>query len=288
MPMAGGLGFFASGCAANLRGIILIGLWSVAFLVIAQDQQIECGRGPEDNFNQERWTLTDDGTVGDQQNGLIWKQCPEGLRGERCRDGRLKYVTWEQALEIANNSRFAGFDDWRIPKGDELRQIIQPGCLLPTVNLALFPNTPSGWFWFDSAEADNSPRAGQLSFAFGEDFSANQRTVVHLRLVREVPEEPEPEVEDPEADAEVDAPAPDADAEPQPDEPEAAEDAQAAAEPDGQAAEPEPAADQPDEPTADQAADQNAEPAAAQDAPDNPDQPADQPAAPPVAPAAVE
>jgi pyruvate/2-oxoglutarate dehydrogenase complex dihydrolipoamide acyltransferase (E2) component len=161
----------------------------------AQAQAEDCGRGAEPRIDEERWKITEDGTVGDEQNGIIWKQCPEGLRGARCREGRLAYVTWEKALEIAETSTFAGFDDWRLPKLDELRQLIQPGCLLPAVNLAVFPNTPSGWFWFDSAEADNSPRAGQLGFAFGEDFSANQRHVVHLRLVRDVPEEAPPPAE---------------------------------------------------------------------------------------------
>lgn len=188
--------------SSPVRKLLLGGLFSCLLsgqllmppLALAQQQQQQpqasCGRGAENDFDEERWKPADDGTVGDEQNGLMWKQCTEGLRGERCREGRLAYLTWEKALEIAEESTFAGFDDWRIPKLDELRQIIQPGCLLPVVNLALFPNTPSSWFWYDSAEDDNSPRAGQLGFAFGEDFSANQRNVVHLRLVREVPEEP--------------------------------------------------------------------------------------------------
>ncbi|MBK5970665.1 MULTISPECIES: Lcl domain-containing protein [Thiorhodovibrio] len=191
MPLAGCFLTPASGPVAMLRAIILCGLLLLSAVAAAQQQQEpSCGRGAEDDFDEERWKPTDDGTVGDEENGLIWKRCTEGLRGDRCSEGRLKYVTWEKALEIAEKSTFAGFDDWRIPKLDELRQIIQPGCQLPAVNLSLFPYTPSGWFWYDSAEDNNSPRAGQLGFAFGEDFSANQRNVVHLRLVREVPEEP--------------------------------------------------------------------------------------------------
>ncbi|EIC21185.1 Lcl C-terminal domain-containing protein [Thiorhodovibrio frisius] len=297
------------GRAFRLRAVLLIGLWLLPTLVAAQGraqpqpgaqaqpgapaQGLDCGRGPEDKFDEERWKLSEDGIVGDEQNRLVWKQCPEGLHGERCREGRLAYLSWERALEIAENSTFAGFDDWRIPKLDELRQIIQPGCFFPAVNLSLFPNTPSGWFWFDSAEADNSPRAGQLGFAFGKEFSGNQRNIVHLRLVRELPEEGEAEADAAAQEPAPDAEAPDAGAEPPAGEPGAAEagqNAAGAAGADGQAAEPEPAdaaadqpgapvADQAGEPVADQAGDQTPEPAAAQGTAENPDQPAEQPAA---------
>lgn len=174
----------------------------------------DCGRDAEDNFDEQRWRVDPGGTVRDAQFGLMWKQCPEGLSGSRCRQGRIAYLTWEQALAVAQRSAFAGFNDWRIPKLNELRELIVPDCLFPAVNLSLFPNTPSGWFWFDSAEAGNSPRAGQLGFAFGEEFSANQRHIVHLRLVRDMTPEPPPEPEpDPEPDQAPPEDAADAEAE---------------------------------------------------------------------------
>jgi hypothetical protein len=183
----------------------------------------DCGRGleAETEIDAERWALNENGTVSDLDNELMWKLCPEGLKGSRCREGRLEFLTWEKALERAEKSNFAGFADWRIPKFDELERLIEAGCLMPATNLALFPNTPSGWFWFDSAEAENSPRAGQLSFAFGEEFSASQRNVVNLRLVRDIPDEPEPpepepaEPEQPEAVEEAEAE--EAEADPAPD-----------------------------------------------------------------------
>lgn len=292
---------FPAGRSLRLLAVVLSGLLALTPLALGQERETACGRGAENEFDEERWKPADDGTVGDEENGIVWKQCPEGLRGERCRDGRLKYVTWEQALEIAEKSTFAGYDDWRIPKLDELRQIIQSGCLLPVVNLAIFPNTPSGWFWYDSAEDDNSPRAGQLGFAFGEDFSANQRNVVHLRLMREVPDKDDAEADAAAGGAAANAGQPDdaqAGAQPAPDAPDAAGAGQEdAADGQGvdQAVEPGTAAEQAGEPAVDQAGDQPAEPpggppggeppgdqdagpAAGQPAGDNPDQPDARPA----------
>lgn len=206
----------------------------------------DCGRGlePTADFDEQRWTLNENGTVGDVENKLMWKRCPEGLKGPRCREGRLAFLTWEEALEEAEDSDFAGFTDWRIPKFAELEGLIEPGCLMPATNLALFPSTPSGWFWFDSAEAENSPRAGQLSFAFGEEFSASQRNVVNLRLVRTIPEEPTP------PDEPAPAPEPQADVEPELDADEAVQPVEQPV--DEQPAPDEPAA--PDQPPADGAA----------------------------------
>ncbi|MBK1647996.1 DUF1566 domain-containing protein [Rhabdochromatium marinum] len=196
-------------------------LWLTALLqgpavvsaqVVYQRPPPDCGREPDSELDEQRWILHDDGTISDQDNELMWKRCAEGLRGERCQEGRLDYLTWEQALDIAQKSTFAGHNNWRIPTYDELNGLIQPGCEFPASNLMAFPNTPSGWFWFDSPEAENTKRAGQISFAFGDDFSANQRNVVHLRLVRDdTPPEPEPEPEEPAPDAPVAEPEPGAD-----------------------------------------------------------------------------
>lgn len=184
----------APGCRAilaSVRTARVIGMLCCTLAAPGYSLAAECGRTGELSLEETPWTDNGDGTLGDERTDLMWKRCPEGLVGERCNRGRLAYLTWEQAQTRARQSNFAGYNDWRIPRLDELRRLIQPGCELPAVNLAAFPNTPSGWFWFASAEAFNSPRAGQLGFAFGENFSANQRHVVHLRLVREAKREDE-------------------------------------------------------------------------------------------------
>ncbi len=156
----------------------------------------ECGRGfaapPAQDFNQGRWTVHGDGTLSDAFTNLMWKQCAEGSDGAQCRQGRPATFNWPQAQARAAASTFAGHTDWRVPTGEELTSLLQPGCFMPALNLAWFPNTPSSWFWFQSPEADHTERAGQLSFAFGQMFSVNQRNPAHLRLVRDLPAPEQP------------------------------------------------------------------------------------------------
>jgi hypothetical protein len=49
-----------------------------------------------------------DGTVSDTRTGLMWKQCLEGLSGDRCQTGAELARTWGGALTLALASDFAG------------------------------------------------------------------------------------------------------------------------------------------------------------------------------------
>ncbi|MBN2796594.1 MAG: DUF1566 domain-containing protein [Clostridia bacterium] len=54
-----------------------------------------------------------DGTVTDLTTGLMWQQDP----GEK--------MTWQEAVERANDFSLAGYDDWRLPTIKELYSLIQ-------------------------------------------------------------------------------------------------------------------------------------------------------------------
>ncbi|MBB1125409.1 DUF1566 domain-containing protein [Thiospirillum jenense] len=146
-----------------------------------------CGREESTTPDSGRFKDNGDGTLNDKDQNVMWKQCIEGLRGIRCRLGKANYFNWIQAQRKADNTVFAGYDDWRIPTDKELRSLIEPGCELPAINLAWFPRTPASAFWFNSPEADNSFRAGAVSFAYGESVSHDQKNVLYLRLVRSLP-----------------------------------------------------------------------------------------------------
>lgn len=102
-----------------------------------------------------QFTDNGDGTVTDNKTGLIWKKCSEGqtysLSG--CSGGALTY-TWKEALnqaQVTNNTGgFLNYTDWRVPNINELRSIAEKQCWEPTINLTIFPNTPSNWFWSSS------------------------------------------------------------------------------------------------------------------------------------------
>jgi hypothetical protein len=63
-----------------------------------------------------------DGTVMDRATGLTWMQVDSGaLKAGRGQDGRMD---WQEALAFAENLKYAGHDDWRLPNAKELQSIV--------------------------------------------------------------------------------------------------------------------------------------------------------------------
>jgi hypothetical protein len=66
-----------------------------------------------------RFTADSKGAVLDSQTGLMWQKTDSY-------HDRKKGMNWYQALEYVdskNSEKFAGYNDWRLPTLDELRQI---------------------------------------------------------------------------------------------------------------------------------------------------------------------
>lgn len=65
--------------------------------------------------NNERFIDNGDGTVTDTRSNLMWRK-KDSLQDTK------KWVNWlkgQDYVEIANLERFAGYDNWRYPNGDE-------------------------------------------------------------------------------------------------------------------------------------------------------------------------
>jgi Protein of unknown function (DUF1566)/EF hand len=62
----------------------------------------------KNNFKNNR-----NGTITDKATGLMWIQADSG-----------KGLNWQQALKYAENSRFTGYSDWRLPNTKELQSIV--------------------------------------------------------------------------------------------------------------------------------------------------------------------
>lgn len=63
-----------------------------------------------------------DGTITDMETGLMWMQNDSGSFGVG--DDGDGALTWEQALEWAENLDFGGYDDWRLPNAKALQSIV--------------------------------------------------------------------------------------------------------------------------------------------------------------------
>ena len=128
-----------------------------------------------------------DGTVTDSRTGLMWMKCPLGLSGAGCATGSAQAYTWRQALEAAQGSRFAGYDDWRLPNIKELSSLVERRCYGPAINLEVFPGMggDKSYVWSSSPGANDSDGAWNVEFKYG--FSAgifNRDYAFGLRLVR--------------------------------------------------------------------------------------------------------
>ncbi len=81
-------------------------------------------RGNPD-YGKNTFTPNPDGTVTDSATGLMWTAVDSGdpsLGGAS--EGAF---TWQEALELAGNSTYAGHDDWRLPNAKELHSIVDYG-----------------------------------------------------------------------------------------------------------------------------------------------------------------
>ena len=66
------------------------------------------------------------------------------------------YDDWNSLVNGANTESLCGFNDWRVPKKEELRSIVHYGTHKPSIDTAYFPNTVSSSFWSSSPNSSNS------------------------------------------------------------------------------------------------------------------------------------
>ncbi|MFI3246012.1 MAG: DUF1566 domain-containing protein [Ferrimonas sp.] len=109
----------------------------------------------------------DDGTVTDKSTGLMWAKNDSGVR-----------MNWVEALEYADKSTLAGYNDWRLPNAKELQSLVDyKKKELPAINTKYFNVTPtqfesqknSYYFWTSTTQGDFKHTAAYI--AFGQAWS---------------------------------------------------------------------------------------------------------------------
>lgn len=173
----------ARGCA------VMKFLWTTAMFIglCCQSAQAEqtCPAGLLRTAPDSRYSDNGNGTVTDNQTGLMWKQCSEGQSGAGCA-GIATGLNWPDSLAAGANSSFAGFNDWRLPNVKELASLIERACHRPSINELRFPNTPpTGIYWVSSSSAANGSNAWFVYFSNGGVLNASSKSSIGLvRLVR--------------------------------------------------------------------------------------------------------
>lgn len=162
--------------AANAGGGI--GAHSVSETVSAGGTKrfhVRCVRhavaGPE---LPSRYTDNGDGTVTDNQTGLMWSKAETAAN-----------LTWEESFAVAGALTLAGYNDWRIPNIKELRSLHTDYAVRPSIDTKFFPNTAQAIFWSSTTQiGQNGVTAWNLDFTNGV-VSYNPKTDrLRLRAVR--------------------------------------------------------------------------------------------------------
>ena len=131
--------------------------------------------------------VNSNGTVSDNKNQIMWIQCSAGQEWSngQCL-GSARTMSWNDALQEANQSRFSKFSDWRLPTIHELSRITELQCQQPAINLHIFPNTKSLDYWTATTFVNNTDLAWRVHFGFGENHTVKKSALAAVRLVRSI------------------------------------------------------------------------------------------------------
>jgi len=140
-----------------------------------------------DNNPNSRYTNHNDGTVMDNETGLMWKQCVNGFSGvNSCSTGSLFSYTWQEALQLPATVSFATYSDWRLPNFTELESLVTQNCEIPSINISLFPNAPSVPMWSSSPSSSGLNLSWSVNFDIGYTGAHTRDSFYSVRLVRSV------------------------------------------------------------------------------------------------------
>ncbi|EJI2332159.1 DUF1566 domain-containing protein, partial [Vibrio cholerae] len=139
-----------------------------------------------------RYTIKND-IVLDNETGLEWKRCPEGLNwnGSACTGVPLE-ISWNDAIK-----KYASLGrDWRLPTHQELATLRTRGtsdpqdlqrssCNIPAINQLVFPGSAATVvFWSSTEKYDDT--AWFVMFTEGLLFSYHKKAAGYIRLVRSI------------------------------------------------------------------------------------------------------
>lgn len=123
------------------------------------------------------------GTVIDNNTGLMWKRCEEGKSGASC-TGSGDEMTWANAIDRCENLSFAGYDDWYLPTIEELTSIVDYTEHSPAIDTAAFPNTESAITWSSTEDVSSSTNAWIVNFSYGTPSNYPKTNSSRVRCVR--------------------------------------------------------------------------------------------------------
>ncbi|MEK7991537.1 MAG: DUF1566 domain-containing protein, partial [Thiotrichaceae bacterium] len=99
--------------------------WTGHIKAMSGNRFVRCVKGDEYGIND--FVDNADKTVTDNATSLMWMQDDSGYT-----------MNWEDALKYAEESTYAGYDDWRLPNAKEIQSIVKYDGSFPAINSSLF------------------------------------------------------------------------------------------------------------------------------------------------------
>ncbi|MEZ4528896.1 MAG: DUF1566 domain-containing protein [Desulfobacterales bacterium] len=116
--------------------------------------------------------INNDGTITDIRNGLMWQQNTGGS------------MTWKDSLSYCESLTLAEYSDWRLPNREELRSLTDYKRYDPAIDLSVFPDTSSSFYWTSSSCDRYRDNSWDMDFYGGYDSSSIKSENRYVRSVR--------------------------------------------------------------------------------------------------------
>jgi hypothetical protein len=142
------------------------------------------------NINPMFYIDNGNGTVTDNNTGLIWQKCSMGQTSDAHCGGTASVYAGDQAATgcgSLNTSNFGGHNDWRLPAKKELTTIVDYSVTGtgPTIDAFFFPGTQQFYYWSSTAYFHDPGYAWYADFTNG-NISINPKSGnnYYVRCVR--------------------------------------------------------------------------------------------------------
>ena len=144
-----------------------------------------CDDGYYEKGQALSYTNHGNGTVTDNNTGLMWKRCSEpDIQTEAC-SGTHSTYTWQDAINQCEGLTYATYSDWRLPNAKELWSItkLEPGAA-PYIDQTAFPGTVSNFYWSATTYPSGTGNAVGVVFNSGNLSYFGKTSAYYVRCVR--------------------------------------------------------------------------------------------------------
>lgn len=163
------------------------------YRAVSPYDEIPCaGTGQDGDYNINPMSFTDnaDGTVTDNNTGLMWQKQDDGTTYNWYQASGTYDATYNTTLQdVCGSFVLGGYSDWRLSSRKELITIVDYAIPypLPTIGITYFPNTKSSNYWSSTTYAYYPVRAWSVGFGGGSvsnSFTGKSGTYNYVRCAR--------------------------------------------------------------------------------------------------------